>query len=102
MSTRKLKCITANVHDGCGTKRYGCSDISAMRFTPAGPAVHTGEWDIGVRECAGNLQKCVGKCGNTYCSATGTCDKDISHRPFISENYCAKPPYTGHAAIGVL
>ena len=105
---KNLGCVTGNYNDCCGDKRFGCCDISAMRFSDAGPALYTQEWDIGARGCAGNLKKCVGKCGNKYCSANGKCSPDVSQIPYITESYegCdRRMPYSKYgppSAVGVL
>lgn len=88
----KKRCVTGNWNDCCGDKRFGCCDISAMRYSPAGPAVLTQEWDIGGRSCAGNLKKCKGFCGNNYCSADGKCpeatmETDISLIAYMREPF---------------
>lgn len=53
-------------------KNQGCG--APMNSSEAGPAMITGEWNIGGRKCAGGLKKCQGTCGNFYCSNTGKCD----------------------------
>lgn len=99
-----LGCNTSSPYECCGDRRFGCCDASSTRFSPAGPAVLTKEWDIGDRPCAGNLKKCTGKCGNNYCSMTGKCD--ASDYPYVSEQYVSRREpfsndYYNPSAVGV-
>ena len=96
-----LGCNTSSPYECCGDRRFGCCDASSTRYSPAGPAVLTKEWDIGGRPCAGNLKKCTGKCGNNYCSINGKCG-DESTVPYTSEQYEPfSDAYYTSSAVGV-
>ena len=91
-----LGCKTNGPNQCCGDRMYSCGDTSAMRYSPAGPAVLTHEWSIGERSCAGNLKKCVGKCGNAYCSMDGKCgDSTIPYVRELFSNYSSPTSVVG-------
>lgn len=97
MSNTKLPylgCKTNGPYECCGDRQSGCCDTSSTRYSPAGPAVLTREWNIGDRPCAGNLKKCTSKCGN-YCSMNGKCAG-------IKEPYCGDSPNSAISAVGVI
>jgi hypothetical protein len=97
-----LGCASGRPNACCGDKRYGCCNPSATRFSPAGPAELTGQWDIGCNgTCAGNLKKCVGKCGNTYCTMHGKCKPGESDVPFMTETFCQATHNFTPSAVGV-
>ena len=96
-----LGCNYKSPNSCCGDKRGGCCNPSATRFSPAGPAEITGQWDIGCNgTCAGNLKKCTGKCGNTYCTMTGKCSANESTVPIL-ESFCQEKHNYTPSSMGV-
>jgi hypothetical protein len=61
-----------------------CCNEDTTSSLCAAPAMHSGQWDIGSRQCCGGHKKCTDLTGKKFCSHTGSCPDSQQLRAMFS------------------